>query len=242
MAETSDRPKFLSAVIVALSLAVSLLLGLVFAQEYNAVSAQVVIKAPAQAKVGQLVVLNVADSDAASFTWKVEPSTNNFLVIENGKQAVFSSEVGGDYLFIVGGGGHDGSVDVKTHLIHVIGPDGPVGPDVNTFAAKVAQWCEPVESPTKRDDALKLSQSFLSVSAIISSGVVTTPADMVEATKKSNQDALGDKVDNWVPFLQQLQAELKAQAEAGKLPDPAAHAAAWKAIGEALRQYAETLK
>ena len=50
------------------------------------------------------------------------------------------------------------------------------------LTAKVASWCVKIESPTKRDEAMKLAQSFTSVSAVISAGAITAPADIVEAT------------------------------------------------------------
>lgn len=197
--------------------------------------AKVVIKAPEKVKVGQLVTLDVSGSTASTFSWQVIPPTENFRVIEGGKEAVFSSQVGGDYLFVVAVG-KDDTVDVQVHKVTVTG--GQPQP-TDDFATKVAAWCEKVESPTKRDDALKLAQSFSSVSAIISDTM--TPADIVEATKKSNRDALGSNLDHWVPFLESLQAELKAQNDAGKLQDTAAHAAMWRAIADGLKAYADTL-
>jgi len=198
-------------------------------------TAKVVLKAPDKVKVGQLVTLDVSASTANTYSWKVIPPTENFRVIEGGKEAVFSSQTGGDYVFVIAVA-KDDTVDVHVHTIKVTGGQPQPGDDLVT---KVASWCEKVESPTKRDDALKLAQSFSSVSAVISETM--TPADIVEATKKSNRDALGDNVEQWVPFLEGLQAELKTLAEAGKLEDTAAHAAMWRSIADGLKAYAETL-
>lgn len=198
--------------------------------------ATVVIKAPAKVKAGELVVISVETSNATSFSWKVVPETNNFLVIEDGRRAVFSAGADGQFMFIVAAAKGD-TVDVKTHIVTVVGAPAP-GP-ASDLNAKVASWCAKVESPSKRDEAVKLAQSFLSVSAVISTGM--SPADIVEATKKANADALGDNINNWLPFLEGLQAELKSQATAGQLADGAAHAKAWRAIGEALKTYAESL-
>jgi hypothetical protein len=201
-------------------------------------AAAVIIKAPTSVPAGTLVVLDVSGSNATNFAWKVVPETPNFMVIDGGKRAVFSG-TGGEYLFIVCGGKGD-TVDIKTHSIVVDGPIVPPGPPSPAdIAAKVAKWCEPVDSPTKRDDALKLAQSFSSVAAVISP--VMTPADIVDATRKSNQDALGSNVERWEPFLRSLQAELKSQAEAGLLPDTEAHAVAWRSVADGLKQYADKL-
>lgn len=199
-------------------------------------AAKVVIKAPASVKAGDLVVLDVSGSNAMSFAWKVVPETANFLVIDGGKRAVFSNGTGGDFLFIVSAAKGD-TVDVKTHTVKVDGPDGTPAP--TDIASKVAAWCEPVESPTKRDEALKLAQSFSSVAAVITPAM--TPEDIGEATKKSNRDALGENVTKWEPFLISLMGELQSQAEAGNLPDTEAHAKAWRSIAEGLKRYADTL-
>jgi hypothetical protein len=188
-------------------------------------------------KAGELVVITVETSNGTNFAWQIVPPTKDFLVIDEGRRAVFSHGASGQFMVIVAAAKAD-SVDVKTHTITVIGPT--VAPGVpGDLTAKVASWCEKIESPTKRDDAVKLAQSFLSVSAVISTGM--SPADIVEATKKANADALGSNINQWLPFLEGLQVELKAQAAAGSLADSEAHAKAWRAIGEALKTYAESL-
>lgn len=89
---------------------------------------------------------------------------------------------------------------------------------------------------------MKLSQSFISVAATVASGVVKEPKDILEITRSSNQSALGeDGVKRWVPFLEALRSEFNAMSSSGKLSDADAHAQMWRAIGEALRAYAETL-
>jgi hypothetical protein len=201
--------------------------------------AKVLLTAPAEVQAGELVVLDVSESSATSYVWKVLPESKDFLVIDGGKRAVFSHGSSGTFLFIVSVAKGD-TVDVKTHSMKVNGPDGPPAPA--NLSSKIAGWCENVKSPTKRDDALKLGQSFRSVSSTIAAGVITTPADIVAATKRSNQEALGANVKHWEPFLTALQAELKAQAEAGNLPDSEAHVKAWRSIGDGLNKYAESLK
>jgi len=211
-------------------------------------TATVVIEAPAQIAVGQLATLDVSKSQATSFSWKVVPETKNFRVIDNGRQAVFSGTAG-EYLFIVAAALGD-TVDVKTHKI-TIGDGGPgpgpgPGPDPdpnpsNELALKAAEWAAAVQSPAPRDDAMKLGQSFQSVAATISAGVLTEPSAILDATKKSNQVALGNHAAAWNPFMQSLNTELKTRAAAGQLPDAEAHAVAWRSIGKGLQNYAESL-
>lgn len=202
------------------------------------ISAAVEISAPAQAAVGELVVLSVEDSDASSFSWQVVPPTKHFMVIDNGRRAVFSAPNPGDYLFIVGAAKAD-SVDLKTHKLHVEGsvptpapsptPAGDLGTKISSLAAS-----------TKLDkaNASTIATSFLSVASAVSAGAITDPADIVQATKQAVQSALGPNASAAMPFLQGLQTELKARADSGKLPDAAAHAQAWREIAAALHVYA----
>lgn len=199
-------------------------------------SASVEITAPAQAAIGDLVVLSVEDSDASSFSWQVEPPTKHFMVIDNGRRAVFSSPSPGDYLFIVGAAKAD-AVDLKTHKLTVRGSAvAPVAP--GELTSKVAS----LASTTKlaKSDASAIASSFLSVAAAASAGAMNDPADIVAATKKAVQAALGANITAATPFLQGLQVELKSMADGGKLPDAAAHAAAWREIAAALSAYAVT--
>lgn len=204
-------------------------------QDAAPATAKVVLKAPDKAKVGQLVVLDVSESDAASFKWVLNSKTTNFLVIDGGKRAVFSAEAGGDFTFVVAASKGD-TVDVVIHTIKVAGGTPSLTDDLPT---RVAGWCESVESPTKRDDALKLAQSFSSLSSIIKPEM--TPEDIIEATKNSNRDALGDNLKHWTPFLDGLGAEMTKLSAAGQLNDAEAHKRVWKAIADALGEYAKTL-
>jgi hypothetical protein len=197
--------------------------------------AKIIIKAPVKAKVGELVVLDVTESNADSFKWELRVKTKNFLVIDGGRRAIFTAEAGGEYVFVVACA-KAGTVDVVIHTIVVAG--GPAEPSAD-IGAKVKEWCDKVASDTKRDDAMKLAQSFSSVSAVISGEM--TPDAIVEATKKSNRVALGKNLEAWVPFFDGLGDELRALGAAGKLPDSEAHRVVWEKIGEALKEYAEAM-
>jgi len=209
----------------------------VFTQDPVEEVAELVVEGPTKAKVGDLVVISVEKSRASSFKWIMLPSTSNFLVIDGGKRVVFSSGVGGEFRFIVACSLGD-TCDVAVHTVTVIGSaPGPV----DNLASKVSLWCDSVESDTKRDDCLGLAQSFSSVALVMEGGSLTTPEEIVRATIKSNQDALGDKLENWLPFRSSLSKELSAMAGAGKLTDTQSHIKVWKAIAAGLRQYAATL-
>lgn len=203
----------------------------------NPAEAKLVVTGATKVKTGDLVVISVENSRAASFKWIVMPSTNNFLVIDGGKRVVFSSGVGGVFKFVVACGLGD-TCDVAVHTVTVVGE--PATPADN-LASKIAQWCSEVQSESKRDECLALAQSFSSVALVMEGGTLTTPSDIVKATFKSNQDALGDSLENWLPFRLGLAAELTKMSDAKQLTDTASHIKVWKAVAVALREYASTL-
>lgn len=196
-------------------------------------AASIVLVAPDQAAPSQLVVLDVSGSTASSYKWEVVPASTNFMVIDNGQRAVFSA-ASGEYLFIIAAAKGD-SVDVKTHKVKV---EGTV-PNT-TLKGKVVEWAKQINSPSKRDDLIRLSQSFSSIASTVAVGGLT-PENILQATKQSNQQALGSNVSYWNPLFVNLQEELKARAEAGELNDAESHVKAWNAIAEGLSDYAKTL-
>lgn len=197
--------------------------------------ASVQITAPETIRVGELAVLDVSASNADSIVWKVRPETSNFKVFDAGRVAVFSAEAPGEYLFFVSAA-KGGTVDSKIHTIKVGQGAAPVKPDLGV---KVPAWINKVESPGKRDEAIRLAQSFSSVAAMVTP--TTSAADIVSMTVKSNRDALGSNIKAWEPFLMELQAELEASAANGSLSDGNSHVEAWRAISQALTNYAQSV-
>lgn len=204
-------------------------------------AAKLVVEGPTSIEVGDLVVISVEKSQAKSFRWTVKPSTDNFLVIDGGRRAVLSSGNDGVSEFQVFISCALG--DTVDHAIHTITVKGVVEPSkpVDSFSSKVASWCDLVESDTKRDDCIKLAQSFSSVALIIDGGSLTEPAEIVNATKKSNEDALGNKDAEWEPFRIKLAQELGRMAEDGDLRSAQDHAEVWRKIARGLRDYADSL-
>lgn len=199
--------------------------------------AKLVVEGPTRAKAGDLVVISVEKSRASSFKWLVLPSTSNYLVIDEGRSVVFSSGVGGDFKFIVACS-LDDTCDVVVHSVTVIGE---AASPADNLASKIALWCDEVKSDTMRDDCLALAQSFSSVALVMEGGNLTTPAQIVTATYKSNKDALNSNLDAWLPFRNGLSEELGKMAKAGNLSDTDAHVKVWKAIAATLREYASTI-
>jgi hypothetical protein len=206
--------------------------------------AEVNINAPNKVKVGDLIVIDLSESLGGGFDYEVEPSPPGLRTFDNGKVLVCGT---GDknvtYTFMVSCA-LNGDSDIAVHKVKVTGatvPEPLSNPGEN-IQAKVQDWAEDVESPDKRDDAIKLAQSFASVAVIIEQDTFVRTADLVQATATSNRDALNGNLDYWTPFLEALMAELKAAAQLGKLSEVKDHAPIWKDVAAGLREYAKTLE
>jgi hypothetical protein len=191
------------------------------------------IVAPAKVNAGDLVVLSV-ESNAVNFEWIVLPSTDNFLVIDGGQRAVFSSGIPGEYTFICAAARAD-RVKVTYFKIQVIGGERSI------VSSKVLALCEKVDdSPTKVGEAHRLSQSFLDVVVAMQDSKLTTPLEIAKATRAQNKLALGDRMSAWSPFATGLADLLGQLAGDGKLKTVDDHIKVWKEIADSLRAYADS--
>ncbi len=195
------------------------------------------VEGPTKIKVGELAVMSIEKTGIEKVKWVALATSNNFLVVEQGKRAVFCSPNSGEFIFIVAGA-INGEPVLTVHKITVTGGE-PKPAD--TLADKITSWCEQVQSPNKKQSTLMLAQSFSSVAAIMEGGSLTTPEEIVSATAKANRDALGADLEAWMPLRDGLAKELKKLSEDGKLATPADHLEVWKLIASSLREYAATL-
>jgi hypothetical protein len=206
--------------------------------------AKIIVRAPEVAEIGELVRFDVSASQAESFKWLLVPESADFEVYNDGQQAIFSARKTGEYMFIVACA-YKGTVDVATHVVTVGTPvpkpgDYPVVEKPDTKAPIkewVPYWCSLTVRP--EEETRRLAESFEGVAATIAAGVHTTPEEIVKATGDANQQALGDSVDAWKPFLLSLQNEFKKRAKAGTLVSPEQHAEMWREIAAGLRVYAD---
>lgn len=218
--------------------------------EENLDVAKIVIKAPIEAEIGELIRFDVSSSWAESFKWILVPLSGDFEVYNDGRCAVFSARKTGEYMFIVACA-FEGTVDVTTHTVRVGNPtprpgDYPVVPEP-AVAAPLSDWLSYWCSLTVRveSEARELADSFDGIAAAISAGVYTTPEEIIKATGEANRQALGDSLTAWKPVLLSLQNEFKTRAIAGTLASPEQHANVWREVANGLRAYAdlfETLK
>lgn len=232
---------FLSAVILCFALSYSPAV----AQDPAPVNkAEVIIDAPSKVKIGDLITIDLSKSIGTGFDFKVIPLPPGLRVFNDGRVIVCGTGAKNiEYLFVISCALEDAS-SIKTHAIQIYGavaPGPPPNPGEN-LVDKVVGWCENVESLTPRDDAMKLAQSFASLAIIADQGGFTSPADLVKATATSNREALNGNLEYWTSLLDSLMSELKALAEAGKLPDTKSHAPIWRDVAKGLRAYAAGLE
>lgn len=199
---------------------------------------KVVINAPDKVEIGDIIVVDLSESVGGGFDFEIIPEPKQVYLDSNGKIIYCSTgKVAIEYRFIVSCAVANIS-DVETKVVKVVGPPSePVEPG-DDFVARAEGWIDLVDSPSVRDDALKLSQSFSSVATLIESGMFQEAGEIIEATAKSNKDALDGNLENWIPFLDALMVELTAMDVAGKLPTVDSHAKVWRDVATALKQFA----
>ena len=194
------------------------------------------IVAPREVAAGDLVVLSV-ESNAVSYEWIVLPSTDNFLVIDGGRRAVFSARDENrdvDYTFVCAAAKGD-KVKVTHITIRV------KGGATSAVSSKVRALCEKVDdSPTKKGEAQRLSQSFLNVVVEMQKNPAMSVKEIGLMTRAQNQLALGDKMVAWTPFAEGLKDMLYQMAKAGELKSVDDHIKVWKEIADTLRAYGDS--
>ncbi len=205
--------------------------------------AEINIKAPDKVKVGDMIVIDLSESLGGGFDYEVEPTPPGLRTFDNGKIIVCGTgSKNVTYIFSISCA-LKGDSDIAVHKIKVTGaaaPGPPVDPGHN-IVEKVKDWAADVTSPTLRDDAMKLAQSFASVAVVIEQDTFNDAESLIIATAASNRDALNGNIENWTPLLNSLMGELKAMARLGKLLDVTDHAPIWRDVAKGLREFAATL-
>jgi hypothetical protein len=177
-----------------------------------------------------LAVLS-AVGEAPRLAWRAIPPTPNFLAIDGGRRAVFTSPKSGDWTIVLAAGNAEELV-LSTHLLHVEGSPGPTPPPGPTsLTALVRGWKAKVASASAAAEAERLALSFESVAAQIAAGALSTPEAVIQATSSANQVALGASREAWASFFESLRHELNRREEAGPLD----YAALWREIAGGLR-------
>ena len=191
--------------------------------------AKLVLVAPYSCRIGELVHLDVSESSATSFKWRVTPGTDDFLVYDAGARAVFSARVAREYQFIVGCGAKDGSVDVIVHVIKVLAP--PPMPQSDALTDWIPYWNWDLDLPRAEIEAV--AASFEEVAA--NSDEFEDIGDFIKATAKASRKALGDRVEAWKPILDKVGANLSEKANTGVMTSTEECREEWLKVAAGLR-------
>lgn len=191
--------------------------------------AKIVLSAPSSARVGELVRFDVSASVADCFKWLVTPPSQDFEVYAEGRKAVFSGRMPGEYVFVVAAA-KDSTVDVIRHVIIVRGP--PPHPTTDALDEWIPFWAFTLNLPS--EDAKALSQSFEDVAA--RADTLKDPEDWIRATAEANRAALGEKLPIWKPILDKIGEVLLKKAQNGELMTPEQHKTVWLEIVRGLRK------
>jgi len=181
-----------------------------------------------ECEIGELVRMKVK-GDVDGITWKIEPMTDDFEIIDDGRRAFFSARTGGDFVIIVAAakGGKPflfyDSLTVKGEPKIVTGLRGRVG-----------RWLVPVQTPKKAGTLKAMAGVFRKLA-----GQPTTVDKMLEATALANSAVIGDEITAWVPFLDKLGNELDDLVENKKLETIEQYKATWLEVADALEYNAK---
>jgi hypothetical protein len=155
-------------------------------------------------------------------------------IIEGGK-AVLWQGLAGEYAVIYLPPGEAQPIPLVVQL-GAAGPvpPGPIPPPnpppLSPVAKTVHDWATTLVPPTSLLKCQAVAQSFAAISSRMAAGTLSTPAEILAATRDSNVAAVGDQRDAWLPFFEELRKFLNAESEAGKLADVKAHQALWDQI------------
>jgi hypothetical protein len=190
--------------------------------------AKIVLVAPTSARIGELVRLDVSESNAATFEWRLVPGSVDFEVFDAGARAVFSARKAGEYQFIVACAKGD-SVDVAVHIVKVLGP--PPMPQTDSLTDWIPYWNWDLDLP--KEELESLAVSFEEIAS--RSADFEDVSDFIKATAKASRETLGDRIEMWKPLLDEIGANLSTKAESGAMTTPEECRAEWRRVAEGLR-------
>lgn len=196
-----------------------------------------VIVGPEEAKIGELVRLNI---EGDQVQWVCLPETEDMQTFgEHNEQCVLSFRRAGNYTILAcvvkGGKLTLETLEIRVGVAPVVvHPDDPddVGPVINALlVTKIKAWV--AESPARSDQLDAIAGTFEQVVQEIQAGGITTPNEVVQRTVALNrkQDLKGLEV-----VMAKVQSEITALAP-NTMED---HIVIWASIAAALREAAAT--
>jgi hypothetical protein len=187
------------------------------------IEAALVVKIPAECEVGELVRMDATESKVDGITWRIMPPTEDFVIVDEGRRAFFSSRSGGEFLIIVAGA-RDGSPFLYVQTLTVEGSPIPT----TGLALKVDAWMKKAPNgditklPAMADVFRRLATSDTSID------------DMQKATALANSAVIGEAVAGLAPFLDEIGHELDRLEQDGSLDTREDYKRVWLELAAAL--------
>jgi hypothetical protein len=203
--------------------------------------ADVILSAPDQAHVGDLIEIDASGSHGESYKWQVSGVRDgNFKIVDGGSRLLVAADKVGDITITVATA-IAGTVDLKTRVIKivervdkavdtvvdVIKPDNPKSLFQNAIEA--------VDVPNKAELVIALQDSFITVARMIEVEAITTPNEVIKLTKDLNHKALGEHAEAFKPVIAELERHVASLAKQGKLKTMEQHAKVWREIASYIR-------
>lgn len=193
----------------------------------------IVLQAPDDCEVGELVRFNAVDSNVDGLTWRIIPPTPDFEIIEAGRRAFFSArnESAGQSFLVIVAGAKDGVPFLKHHTIDILGDAPDPGPE--TLSSVVRRWVRKVgDYEGRMSHGLALSGVFRKLATAEDIDI----DQILEATATANSAVLGDDLDQWIPFFEDLGQALDELKADKKLTTRAEYKIAWLAIADGIEK------
>lgn len=178
---------------------------------------KIVIDAPAQVNVGDLIVVDVSKSIGSGFAFKVLPQPQNLHADSNGTRWYWGTGKDNTTFLVIVSCADDGQSVIDYTRI-TVGASIET-PNVHPIIKLLTKQAQLVIAPKKREEAIKLAQAFRSVAELIKNGSLRTAAEIIEATADANKKSLGISLHNWVPLLDALISEININVKVNTMEE-----------------------
>jgi hypothetical protein len=180
-------------------------------------------------QVGELVRVDLRDSDLTGIDIDILPSSKDFEIIDGGKRAYFSSRVGGEYLVLIAGA-KEGSAALGYFRIIVKCKSAPT-PATQEVARLCEDWIALVEEYEGKNEHIA---AVAGVFRKLADKQDVKVENMLEATAVANSAILGDSLDRWLPFFDKLGGQLDEYGKQGKIKSRDDYRQTWLAISDGI--------
>jgi len=202
--------------------------------------AEVALKGPERIEAGNLAVIRLEAPEEAQAKWLLigpEGIENCWIVLENGRVAVFASRQPAR-LFFICAVSYGGKLELLSHTLengHAPPSPGP-GPEPEPAPGRLAQLvkklAEASVDPPRRSEALRLAAALEQLAGQLRAAPEKPLRQAREQVRADCRRALGAAALRWEDFSERLAAEIAKQPPQNTLE----YAAVLEQIAQGLRQ------